>query len=95
MSNLLQVIGSIKTDARRRLPKGEYTKSYGTGGYFGMLDDDTGIEYCYTTQGDEFSVYHSDHADTTSVVVFRGDAERIKALVKAETDHFDCNLTWA
>ncbi len=88
--SLEQVKATLVKTPGRSLPLGEYKPAYGTAGYRVHLDPG-GVEHCLTRKH-KFELVWS--GPTLVVNLIKGDAEEVKALVKAEVDHFDCNLTW-
>lgn len=76
-----------------------YRPAYGVGGYLDAIVRDLPSKTVVACRTNDDACHWWEHqphnGNILRVHVVKGDVERIKRLVKAEVEHFDCELTWA
>lgn len=99
MQDLYQADARLSTSTDPIPETGVFKPAYGVGGYLECVvrEDDERCEAlvaCKTPDGEcAWWEVQSDERPL-EVKVVRGDIERIRALVRAEVEHFDSELTW-
>ena len=92
ISNTTKQLPEAPLNTKSMFCPGSYVQVYGTCGYY-ATEHELGSA-CRTKNGDLQWFENDLQADKLIVEVVKGDHNAIKALIEAETTHYDVKLTW-